>query len=237
MSLTYSTYVTAISTLTAIPSSNTDFTNILPDCIDYAEQRIYRELDLLQTTVVNSSSTLSSGNRSFNLPSSPAIYVVVDGINVITPAGNTPDQGARNQLTPVSLDVLNRIYPSAVGAGVPQFFAMVTQGQIVVGPWPDAAYTVEVIGTQRPAPLSLTNTTTFLATNLPDLFVAASMVFMSGYMRNYGSQSDDPRMSSSWEAQYQLLKTSAEVEEGRKKFASVSWTSKQPEPATAPQRG
>ena len=36
--LTYSTYVTALSTLTVIPSSNSDFQNILPDCIDYANR-------------------------------------------------------------------------------------------------------------------------------------------------------------------------------------------------------
>lgn len=111
---------------------------------------------------------------------------------------------------------------------------MITDQQIIVGPAPDQAYTVEVIGTIRPTPLSATNTTTYLTLYLPDLFVAASMIFMSGYMRDFGSQTDDGQQSVSWDTQYTKLFASANVEEMRKKYSSGAWGSLQPTPiATA----
>jgi hypothetical protein len=102
---------------------------------------------------------------------------------------------------------------------------MVRQDLIQVGPWPDQAYVVEVIGTFTPEPMSSTNPTTFLTIFLPDLLVAAAMVFMSGFQRDFGSQSDNPAQSQSWENQYSVLFKSAMLLELRKKFAGVGWTS------------
>ncbi len=223
--LTYSTYVTALSTLTVIPSSNSDFTNILPDCIDYAEQRIFRELNLLTTVIRDASQSLTPSSRDFTLPTAQGAFVVVNGVNVITPAGATPANGTRNRLTPMSLDVLDTVWPSNVGSALPTGFAMVTQTSIVVGPWPDQAYAAEVVGTTRPLPLSATNTVTFLSANLPDLFLAASMVFMAGYQKAFGAQSDDPQLAQSWESQYGKLLTSANTEEFRKRFQGSAWSS------------
>ena len=241
--MTYSTYQTALSTLTAIPTTNADFIAILPNVIDYSEQRIYRELDLLTEDVRDSSAATLTNNRNFTLPTSIGTFQVISGINIITPASTTAEQGTRNPCTPVSRDVLDLIYPSSTGATLPTMFSYLSQslvaGQtnILLGPWPDASYTVEVIGKIIPAPLSATNTTTFLSLYLPDLLLAASMVFMSGYLKNFGAQADDARQAQSWEGQYQLLKASADVWESRKKFAGASWTSKQVEPTAVPQRG
>ncbi len=225
MSLTYSTYITALSTLTVIPASNADFQNILPDCIDYSEQRIYRELNLLSTVVRDASQSLAQNNRNFVLPTAQGVFVVINGINVITPAGSSPDNGTRNPLMPQARDYLDLVWPSANVSGLPTGFAMITQTAIVVGPWPDQAYTMEVIGTQRPLPLSQSNPITFLSANLPDLFLAASMVYFSGYMRNFGAQADDPKMAASWQQQYDLLKASADTEEFRKRFQGSAWSS------------
>lgn len=234
--LTYSTYVDALSTLLVIPSSNADFQTILPDCIDFAEQKIYRELNLLSTVVRDSSQALTPGVRDFSLPTAQGIFVVTNGINVITPAGSTPTNGTRNQLVPVSRDYLDNVWPSVSGSTVPSYFAMITQTGIVVGPWPDAAYTMEVIGTQRPTPISATNTQTFLSLYLPDLFLSASMIFMAGYQHAFGAQADDPKMSVSWQSQYDLLFASANAEEMRKAFMGSAWSSYTQGPQAAPPR-
>jgi hypothetical protein len=73
--------------------------------------------------------------------------------------------------------------------------------------------------------MSVTNPVTFLTQYLPDLLVAAGMIFASGYMRDFGSQSDNPQQSNSWESQYQTLFKSANLLELRKKFAGPGWTS------------
>jgi len=240
--LTYTTYVTALSTLTAIDSNNADFQTILPSVIDYGEDRIYRELDML-VEQVRDTGTLVSGSRNFNLPTNVGTFIIIDGLNVITPAATQPDSGTRIPLTPVSRDFLDLTWPSSGGATVPQYFCYLSQSrtaaqvQVLVGPWPDNNYVVEVIGTQQPAALSVSNPTTFLTANLPDLFLAASMIFMSGYLKNFGSQADDARQAQSWEGQYQLLKQSAATFEARKRFSGASWTSKQAEPTAVAQRG
>lgn len=239
MSLTYTTYVTALSTLLIIESSETNFVAILPDIIDYAEQRIYRELDLAATVVRDSSASLTANNRTFTLPSAQGRFVVVNGINVVTPVGSTPANGTRTPLIPCSRDAIDLFWPSETAASastVPAKFAMITDQIVIVGPPPGAGYNVEVVGTIRPAALSVSNTTTVLSTYFPDLFFAASMVFASGYTKNFGSQSDDPKMAMSWEAQYQTLKSSAAIEEARKKFQGSQWSSMAPSPISEPAR-
>ncbi len=200
---------------------------------------------MLTEDVRDSSAATLTNNRNFTLPTTIGTFQIISGINIITPASTTADMGTRNPCTPVSRDVLDLIWPNSTGATVPNMFCYLSQSLvpsqttgILFGPWPDASYTVEVIGKIIPTPLSATNTITFLTLYLPDLFLAASMIFFTGgFMKNFGSQSDDPRQSQSWETQYQLLKSSAENWECRKKFSGASWTSKQLEPMAAPQRG
>lgn len=234
MGYTYDTYRQALAVEMVTSTTDPNFVAILPTIIDYAEQRIYRELDLLTTVVSDSSAALTASSRQFTFPQH---FVTSQQINLVTPAGTTdPDLGTRVALTPVTKEYLDNVWPSVVGAAVPASYAMITDQTIIVGPWPDAAYQVEVVGTIRPEPIGPSNTTTFLSLYLPDMFLAASMVSASGYMRNFGSQADDPKMSQSWESQYQTLKASANVEEMRKKYASSGWTSMQPTPTATPSR-
>lgn len=235
MSLTYDTWVSQLANLMVIGSTDANFLTFLPGCRDYAEQRIYRELDLLNNEATDSTTPASSGLRTFTLPSANGTFVVVDQINVITPAGQAALAGTRNPVVPVSRDFVDAVYPSGQNnTGIPQFYAMDGTGTIIFGPSPDAPYVVEVIGTRRPTALSSANTETWLSQNLPDLFMAASMVFASAYMRDFGAQADNPSLSASWEQQYQILKASALAEEVRKKYEGAAWTS-QPAAAT-PQR-
>lgn len=236
--LTYNTFTTALANFMVVPVGDSSFVSALPNIIDDAEQRIYRDLDLLVTVTRDYSTALTAGNRNFTFPTpSPGIFVVVETINVVTPAGTTnPDLGTRNALVPATKEFLDMVYPSSSGSGLPQYFGMVTQTSIVVGPWPDDTYQVEVVGTVRPAPLSSTNTTTFLSVNLPDLFLNAALVMGAGYLKNYGAAVDDPKMAMTWESRYQSALQSARTEENRKKFASQGWSSKEPAPLATPPR-
>src|SRR5690606_19488143 len=110
------------------------------------------------------------------------------------------------------------------------------QNTIIVGPWPDAAYSVELVGTVRPSPISEDNQTNFLSLYLPDLFLQAAMIYVAEYQRNFGATSNDPQMGFAYEQQYQTLLSSALVEENMKKFASVGWTPMAPTPVATPSR-
>ena len=81
------------------------------------------------------------------------------------------------------------------------------------------------MGTYRPEPLSPSHPETFLTEYMPDIFLAASMIFITGYQRDFGAQSDNPQQAQSWEAQYNNLVKGAMLESLRQKFAGPAWTS------------
>jgi len=187
--------------------------------------------------MVTATGLLTSGSRKFTLPTTSGIFVVVEEFNVITPAGITnPELGERVALLPASKEYLDVVYPSVTGEGVPGYFAPISQQDWILGPWPDSAYTVEVVGTIRPAPLSATNQTTFLSQYLPDVFLAAALVFAAGYQQNFSAMGDNPQQAVTWESHVKPLIDSAKVEEIRKKFGAQGWSSKSPDPIATPPR-
>lgn len=233
MPLTYASYKTDLANLLVVPETDPNFLVVLPNIIDDAEQRIYRELDLLSTIVRDSSAALTANSRNFTFPQH---FVVSESINFYTPVATTTN---RYQLIPTTREFLDAVWPNELAPAtpsLPQYYAMITDQTIIVGPPPDAAYTVEVVGTIRPAPLSATNTTTYLTLYLPDLFMAASLVFGAGYQGNFSAMGDNPQQAISWEAHYQQLKGSADIEENRKKYAVQAWSSKQPALLATPPR-
>lgn len=236
MSLTYASFTTSLANMLIVPVNDPGFVVALPNIIDDAEQRIYRDLDLLSTIVRDSSSALVAGNRNFQYPGGNAFFVI-EQINIITPAGQTnADSGTRVPVLPASREICDMLYGAASVTGLPVYFAPITQSTCIFAPFPDGNYTVEVVGTQRPTPLSATNQNTFLSQYLPDLLLAASLTFAAGYQKNFSSMSDQPQASVSWESHYQALLKSAQVEEARKKFTAEGWSSKEPAPLATPPR-
>lgn len=234
--LNYTTYVAQIATMAVVEPTDPAFITILPEMIEYAELRIYRDLDLLSTVSSNDSYQMTALNRNFTWPQ--GTFVTVQDINVITPYTQTnPDLGTRVTLLPTTKEFLNVVYANSTNAGVPNYFAMLDDHSIVVGPWPNQAYTVEIVGTIRPATLSAVNPTTFISEYLPDLFIMASMIYISAYQRNFGRMSDDPAMAQSYEGQYQAIRQGALMEEFRKKFQASAWSSITPSPVATPTRG
>lgn len=219
MTLTYTQYVTDIANLMVVPTSDANFQTMLPNMLDDAELRLQRDLDLVDSTVRDSSATLTTGTRNFTLPTTNGTFIVVDQLNIITPVGTTnAESGTRVPLIPASIDLLDALWPSSSGSTVPQYFAMMDQDTAIVGPFPDQAYNVEVVGSQRFTPLYVSQTTSPLSVFFPDLLIAASMVFAMGYQRNFGQGADDPKAAVSWESHYQTLLSSALTEEGKKRY-------------------
>jgi len=235
--LTYSQYVTQIATMGAVASeTDPNFVTILPSMITYAENRIYRELNFLQTSDSVTGYAIASGARTLTLPE--GTFVVSEQINIITPAGeDDPEVGVRVPLLPVTKEYLDAVYGASTYTGQPRYFCPFNDNLFLVGPFADAQYYTEVVGEIRPASLSVSNTTTFISQYLPDLFIMASMIYLSAYQRDFGRQSDDPQMAQSYEAQYQLLKQGAMVEEARKAFEASGWTSQAPPSVASPSRG
>jgi hypothetical protein len=198
-----------------VDSSDADFLALMPTIIDDAEQRCYRELDLVSSSVAVNG-TMTANDRYFTLPTSSGHLIVIDAINVFDATNK------RHPVKMVSRDVVDFFWPSdtaASAATMPSIAARVDDTRVLVGPPPGTAWTAEVIGTIRPLALSASNPTTFLTLYLSDLFFKCIMADANGVLlKNYGAMSNDPQQSVSWEASYQVALKSAMSEELRKMY-------------------
>lgn len=234
--LTYSQYVTQIATMAVVEPTDPAFVTILPQMITYAENRMYRDLDFLFTSISTTAYSCTAGTRVISVPA--GTFVVPEQINIITPSGTSnPDLGTRVALLPTTKEFLDAVYGSGLYTGLPKYFCPFDDYTFFVGPYPDSSYTVEIVGTIRPNSLSASNTTTFISLYLPDLMVMASMIYVSAYQRNFGRANDDPQMAISYESQYQALLKGAMMEENRKKFEASAWSSQSPSTVATPTRG
>lgn len=203
------------------PNGAALFAAIETQMINYAELRIYRELQLLDTSDSAPFPTVAL-NRSVTIPADA--FIIISDANIILPAGALPDAAgsSRRQLIRTSRAFLDFACSAQSEATVPSYYDIFQTTEILLGPVPDQIYQLELLGTIRPLPLGdasggTSTTTTILTTEFPDLFTAASMIYASGYTKNYGQQSDDPKMAMSWEAVYQGVKNGASMEEMLKK--------------------
>jgi len=245
-----STFVGQLAELAVIPSTDINFQNILPMAISYAENRIYRDLDLLAaiSPFYTSSSTgfaLTAGQRFFNVPVDT--FMTIQNITDVTTPGAPIGSAPRQPLLAVTRDFIDNIYGDPSVQAIPQYFAILSQGldpnalvysfQILLGPTPDQAYPLDIMGAQRPLSLSSTNETTFISLYLPELMLMAAMVYISGYQRNWsGSSANDPQQPINYEMQYQTLLKNAGAEEARKKYQASGWTALSAAPAASPAR-
>lgn len=240
----YSDWVNAIGSIFKLQISSATAANpfvdafvnlVLPRAIEYGELRIYRDPDLdLLAQRSSATATCVAAQRTITKPAS---IIVVEEMNLITPAGSAPDQNgsSRTQLSRATLSFINSQYPAGGTSsnGPPVYASQINDTTFVTGPTPDANYQVEFYGVTHPAPLSSTNTSTILTATWPDLFLAATCIFMAGYQKNFGSQADDPKMALSWEMIYDGQKRVAAGEEMRKKYRPTTTANGAPATGTS----
>jgi len=239
--MNYTEYVDQIATMAVVPSNDPNFLEVLPQMINYAELRIQRDLDLFAGQFVSTAYTATSEN------------VLIEESDFITIQTVTIGTSPQTNLLPVTKEWLQYVYPTGSTSGIPKYFAMYTtnflntQGggstatgvphmYIRLGPAPNTSYSMTITGTLHMQPLSASNTTTWISTYMPDLFIMASMIYVSAYQRNFGRVNDDPAMAQTYEGQYMALLNGAKMEEFRKRFQASGWTSMSPSPVASPTR-
>jgi hypothetical protein len=242
--LTYNSYVATVAAL-AIINAGQDlyFSGLIPQMLNYAELRIQRDLDLLPLQTENDTYALTIGSNL--LPIAVNDFVTVQNVAVVSGT-------KRIQLIPTSKEVIQFVYGDSSVTATPAYFApyggdALTNGatslNFIVGPYPDLAYPLAIVGTMHAqslytfynTPLAAT-ATTFISANLPDLLVMASMIFISQYQRNFAASSNSPEMAGSYENQYQTLLKSVAGEQLRKRFRASAWSSEASSPAATPAR-
>jgi len=215
--MNYDEVVSQLKTLLAVSLNDDDsnFTRIIPSMFLYADGRIFRDIAFLAQKITQPVQ-LTANDREFDLP---ANVRVLRAINVCTPIGPITFTSKRNPLERISVEALDFFWPQAsYKPGIPQKYAVLGLStpfplpgadivyQVRVMPTPDKAYQAELLGDIRPDPLAPENPQTFLSVYYPELFIAACMIYGSGYQRDFGAQADDPGRAVSWEAQYGALR-------------------------------
>lgn len=250
--LTYNSWLQNIASLAVIyldpvsglPVDQNFLNNIVPQCLNYAELRIQRDLDLLALQTDDETYTLTAGSNI--LPVYVNDFVTIQTIQVVNGTKATA-------LVPTSKEFLMAVYDDSSIQGLPRYFGPLggdnpTSGNtyinFLIAPTPDQNYPLVIIGSSRiPSlasfannPATVNTSTTFISTWLPDLLVAASMIYVSGYQRNFSASGDDPQTAVHWEQQYQALSKAARTEEACKRFRGSAWSSEQPSPIATPAR-
>lgn len=187
---------------------------------------------MLSTRLSDPSVVLTPSSRNATCPST---INIVEGISLLTPIGSVPPNATRTVLERAALDFIDFAYGAIeTTTGTPIYFAMKSDTNIVLAPTPASAWHIEVTGTAQPDAMSFTNQTTYLGNNYSDLLIAGCMIFLTGWQKDFGTQSDNPQQAVSWESQYEILFKSAQEEVQRQKSQDPGWSPFAPTPLAAP---
>jgi len=163
-------------------NTEADFVANIPVFVEQAEQRIYNSVQFPSirknmTGVVSTTSTYLSA---------PDDYLATYSLAVIDATGNY------EYLLNKDVNFIRQAYPSASDIGLPRYYALfgptVTSGAItteltfILGPKPDANYTVELHYYYYPQSI-VTASTTWLGDNFDSVLLYGSLVEAYTYMK------------------------------------------------------
>jgi len=159
-------------------------TALLPDLVALAEARIARDLRLRQQVTLTTLNT-SAGDPAVALPTD---MLELENVGV----SSSPDWN----LQYANIEYLNTNYPDNSYTGRPMFYTL-EGSNLLLGPTPDAVYTLNVYYYQKFTALSVTPTN-WLLTNHPGVYLFAALAEASPYTL------EDPR-APMWEGKYKSL--------------------------------
>src|SRR6185312_6758403 len=106
----------------------------------------------------------------------PSDYFSLENANVVT------SQGTYELVAKEPGWIFSR-YPARVASGIPAYIAR--QGSnFIFGPFPDDAYSITGTYYGRGAPLTTSNPTTWMTTNITDTLLAACMIEVSKFLKD-----------------------------------------------------
>ena len=116
-----------------LQNDETSFVAQIPTFVQLAERKIY-DAAQLPVTRKNVTATATLGNQSLGVPSDfNSIYELS-----VTSSGNV------SFLVNKDVSFIREVYPSSSTQGLPQYYALLDHQNILLGPTPDAAYSMEM---------------------------------------------------------------------------------------------
>lgn len=191
--MNYSELVTQIQNY--LENSEASFIATIPDIVRNAEWRIHHDLQL-PVSRSNKTTTSTSGNRYLGLPPD---FISPFEASVISGSTYSP-------LIFVDTSYIREAYPDPTATGLPQHYALWNSSTVILGPTPDATYTVELHYFRLPESI-VTASTTWIGDNAPTALLYACLI--DGYVYNKG----DPEMMKVYDMRYkesiELLKVTS----------------------------
>ena len=148
----------------------TDLTALIPDFVTMAEARISRDLRLRKQITTTTLTTVAL-TQAVALPSD---WLELENLSVAI----TPER----PLSYATIEQLDARFPSGGYTGVPALYT-IEGDNILLGPIPDSAYTLNVIYYAR-FPSLITNSTNWLLTNHPGVYLWSTLIEAMQYAQD-----------------------------------------------------
>lgn len=162
-----------------LETSETSFVSNIPTFVRQAEERIYRSVQIPELRK-NATAATTAGNQYLARPSD---FLSVFSLAIVDGSGNY------SYLYDKDVNFIREAYPSSSTSGLPKYYAQfdgdqtgVTEGNFILGPTPNAVYTVELHYYYDP-PSIVTTGTSWLGTNAETALLYGSLVEAYTYLK------------------------------------------------------
>ena len=161
-----------------LETSETSFVSNIPNFVRQAEERIYRSVQIPELRK-NATASTTSGNQYLARPSD---FLSVFSLAVVDGSGNY------SYLYDKDVNFIREAYPSPSTSGLPKYYAPFdgdqsgTEGNFILGPTPNATYTVELHYYYDP-PSIVDTGTSWLGTNAEAALLYGSLVEAYTYLK------------------------------------------------------
>lgn len=166
--MTYAQLVALIQSYTE--NEETDFVANIPMFVRMAEERIYRYIKLPRLRKTQTSQT-AAGQRSRATPSD---FLSVDSLAIL-------EDGTYSFLVPKEPDWIREAYPGAL-QDKPKYYALLNHNTLILGPTPDATYTIEMNYNHKPQSI-VDSSTSWLGDNAENALLYGSLVEAYTFMK------------------------------------------------------
>lgn len=161
-----------------LETSETSFVSNIPNFVRQAEERIYRSVQIPELRK-NATAATTAGNQYLARPSD---FLSVFSLAVVDGSGNY------SYLYDKDVNFIREAYPGPSTQGLPKYYAQFdgdqvgTEGNFILGPTPNSAYTVELHYYYDPPSIVVTNTS-WLGTNAEAALLYGSLVEAYTYLK------------------------------------------------------
>lgn len=168
-------------------NSETSFVSNIPNFVQIAEQRVYNTVQI-PAIRKNQTGTVTSGNKYLTLPT--------DWLSTFSLAVVDPVTQAQYYLLNKDVNYIREAFPYPAVSGIPTHYGIFDSSTLILGPTPDASYSVELHYYYYPTSI-VTASTTWLGTNFPDVLLYGSI--REGYLYMKG----EPDLVQLYDSRYQ----------------------------------